>query len=293
MASPVVQRCAPCCAKARAWLGELQDLRDQADVADAVYGHPPLDRIPPQLPPPAPQVPAKFTKLTEAELANVGLMPKDLSIPLTNFQAAVYRRAGDNALLVAFRGTDGLTDGLADAVQGLGLPSAYYSRAQAIAVRMAQALEEAGQPLPTFVGHSLGGGLASAAAWTSGAAASTYNPAGLSGTSKLLGATLKTLFGKAEEVTAVSVKGEALTTAQRKLSLLIPEAYRTKDIELDPPAEIGKAILDKYGPDPGLIDKAKAEALRRIELHKMPAVKASLDKAIGVAHGQVVAQCGA
>lgn len=289
MAKQVVQKCAKCCSAARAKLAELRELRDQADVADAVYAHPPLPYIPG---PPADAAAAKYVKLTDAELADVGLTPRDLKIPLTNFQAAVYRRVDNDALLVAFRGTDKLTDVGADLVQGLNLPSAYYSRAQGIAARMSQALEEAGKPLPTFVGHSLGGGLASAAAWTSGAPASTFNAAGLSGMSKFLGATWTTLFGKAEEVTAMSVKGEVLTTAQKYGSLLIPEAYRTKDVVLDPPAEIGKKILDRYGPDPSMLDKAKAAAIRSGELHKMASVKASLDKAIKGAEGQVQVACG-
>lgn len=93
----------------------------------------------------------------------------------------VTHKSEDGTLYVGFAGTD--TDSLksfwadvkTNIMQGLGLKTAQYEKA----VQLATELTGNGQNV-IFTGHSLGGGLASAAAIASGSRAITFNSAGLS-----------------------------------------------------------------------------------------------------------------
>lgn len=76
--------------------------------------------------------------------------------------------AGDKVL--AFAGTETMVDWKTNLLQGLGFESAQYTMAIDIA-------ESYGAI--TFTGHSLGGGLASAAAIHTGGTATVFNAAGL------------------------------------------------------------------------------------------------------------------
>ena len=137
-----------------------------------------------------------------------------------------------------------------------------------------------------FVGHSLGGGLASAAAVAADGDATTFNAAGLHKNTIAAGGRTG---GK---VTAVRVRGEALTGLQESSPL--PNAYGNRKVSLDPPFNLtrdalaqglGSALL-------GLPGLGAAEALRSGLLHKMGNVTDSLDMAIGTAKADVKTHCG-
>ena len=120
--------------------------------------------------------------------------------------------------MLAYRGTD-INDGLwadarADASQALGIKTKQYE----MGISLARATFGRLQGKVTFVGHSLGGGLASAAAVATGGRAITFNSAGLStryGGSyfanklKLLGIQYKT-----SKIVAHYINGEALSLVQ-------------------------------------------------------------------------------
>ncbi len=102
------------------------------------------------------------------------------------FRAAVYRDfvAGEHRYILAFAGTD---DDLAqlewddwqnNIAQGLGWSAPQYNAAMEVGFALGQVLKFQNGAL-TITGHSLGGGLASAAAVVGGFRADTFNAAGL------------------------------------------------------------------------------------------------------------------
>jgi pimeloyl-ACP methyl ester carboxylesterase len=264
--SLALQKCPKECEGARAELNELLGWRQDADLANAAYDKPPPKKV------------GDYTLVEGDELAKAGLKPEDLQVPGTNFGAVVYRKGDEYT--VAYRGTAGWSDVKADYEQAFdkrtgGAPNAYYTRAQEIAKKMSIKASETGSPQPRFVGHSLGGGLASAAAAATGNSATTFNAAGLHSNTVTGG-----MSGK--EVNAIYVKGEGLTTTQQWTGL--PKAYGTRSVPLDPPFHFGRDVLGRLGVVPMTI--------RSFLLHKMNNVTASLDRAVDAAKEKVHEKCG-
>ncbi|MFT3792940.1 MAG: FG-GAP-like repeat-containing protein [Rudaea sp.] len=107
-----------------------------------------------------------------------GLLSYDIYDANSGFGATVFPGYGDEATVVAFRGTRPmvLKDWENDAQQSMGLDSAQYDHALDLAKNIYS--QQGGNVL--FTGHSLGGGEAAAAAYYTGGAAVTFNAAGLS-----------------------------------------------------------------------------------------------------------------
>jgi uncharacterized Zn-binding protein involved in type VI secretion len=126
-------------------------------------------------------VPDGYSRVTDpGELSRLGLTPDMLNPPASedsNFSASVFRRDDPPGYVIGYRGTQmtEMADWESNARQGVGLPSDHYDRAMAIS-RLAS---ESGADV-SYTGHSLGGGMASAAAVSTGARATTFNSAGLS-----------------------------------------------------------------------------------------------------------------
>ena len=126
-------------------------------------------------------VPDGYHRVTDAaELSNLGLSPEMLNPPAaegSNFSASVFRRDVPPGYVVGYRGTqmDSMADWESNARQGVGLPSDHYNRAMDISRRASRSGADV-----SYTGHSLGGGMASAAAVTTGSRATTFNSAGLS-----------------------------------------------------------------------------------------------------------------
>ncbi|WP_109079384.1 type VI secretion system tip protein TssI/VgrG [Aggregatibacter kilianii] len=143
------------------------------------------------------------------ELSKYGLITKDFP-KNQDFQARFF--VPDPAVFgddmkpsIVFRGTrpEELVDWKNNFRQGVGLKSDYYERALAIG----QKIKDSGNAANVeFVGHSLGGGLASAASRVSGAKATIFNSAGLNDS------TVKNVVPS--EIEAYYVKGEILTRFQ-------------------------------------------------------------------------------
>ncbi len=163
----------------------------------------------------------------EAALDKYGLSPKDLSIPHTNFRVQVYEPdpdvfGTDMKPTVVFQGTDptSWSDWANNADQGMGADSPYYKQAVNIGKNLARKGADA-----VIAGHSLGGGMGSAASMASGLPADTYNAAGLAaGTLAKYGAT-----PIASQIQAFRVDGEVLTSVQESnvLKGKIPTAVGT------------------------------------------------------------------
>lgn len=280
----LVQPCEACnCAAAREQLRKLSGIQFDTQFADAPYTD--EDH--------RPAIPGYDPVTGADELAKIGLEPSDLVIPGKNFRTVVYRTispSGSPSYVVAFQGTNwhSLSDWGANISQALGLSkgsgaqNSYYSRAQQIAVNIQRKL--GGHPPPVrFVGHSLGGGLASAAATVIGAPATTFNTAGLNP---------KTVSDPqpGAMITAVSVKGEILTTAQAISPL--PKAVGKEFIALDPPISLARDILPVIGVVQGLAGVTGGLLVRSVMLHLMGSVHGSVDAAVAKAENLVREKCG-
>lgn len=121
-----------------------------------------------------PNPPAGWRVADGDDLARLGLDPSDLEEAGSSFRARVYANA-EGGYVVAFRGSVTGEDWRNNFQQGLGFDSGHYDKALVIGERLRAAGEDV-----VLTGHSLGGGLASAAAVASGLEADTFNAAGLS-----------------------------------------------------------------------------------------------------------------
>jgi hypothetical protein len=161
-----------------------------------------------------PNPPAGFHVASADELKDLGLTPTMLEQPgASSFRARVYATAdgqGGTRYVVAFRGSQTGEDWKNNALQGVGLDAPSYDKALQIGRQLARSGEEV-----TLTGHSLGGGLASAASIASGRQADTFNAAGLSGRTIAEARGIAAQNGRgAAAVQAFHVPGEALTLVQ-------------------------------------------------------------------------------
>lgn len=117
-----------------------------------------------------------WTRVSDDTLAQAGITPAGLTGD-SGFQAAIYTD-GDGRTVVAFAGTDpsSVKDWLNNAQQAFGFDSAQYNQAIALGEK---AVDAFGADNVVFTGHSLGGGLASAASLATGNPAVTFNAAGV------------------------------------------------------------------------------------------------------------------
>jgi len=108
----------------------------------------------------------------------IGYHPNDVITMIHGFGAALYQ-AGNGKYMLAFRGTrpTSMADWVANIDQWANLPALQYEYAIDLATEVVQKF---GVGNVIMVGHSLGGGLASAAANATGARGITFNAAGLS-----------------------------------------------------------------------------------------------------------------
>src|SRR5690606_36323889 len=150
----------------------------------------------------------------------------------------------------AFRGTDdwGLApSGDADdnALQGLGFETGQYRDAVALAETAQRTL---GEGNVAFTGHSLGGGLASAAALATGGPGVTFNAAGLSDqTLESLGFNPNAVRDDAADsgqLRRYIVNGDPLNAAQQDVPLIpilnmSPPNAVGHELRIDPPAGMG------------------------------------------------------
>jgi len=164
-------------------------------------------------PPIIPEPPEGWIAVSDADgLAQYGLEPDNLHKPPSNFRAQVYEPdpavfGNDLKPTVAFKGTQmtELEDWKNNFAQGGNFHSSYYENA----VTIGKNIRQSGAQVH-IVGHSLGGGTASAASRASGMPATTFNSAGLN--SKTVARYGGTVHQTA--IQAYRIKGEILTGLQ-------------------------------------------------------------------------------
>ncbi len=267
MASALVQPCPATCAAICAELAKVARMQTEALMATEVY-NPSGQR----------NVPGWREVTDEKELAKLNLDSQDLTPTDSQFRSAVFTDDKGN-YTIAFKGTtmDSASDWAANAGQGTTGYSSYYSQAKSIGRDAEAAIGHNDVKSVKFVGHSLGGGLASAAAHSTGLPATTFNAAGLH------------LFNRswfnAPPIDAVRVNGEILTEVQdsmRYVPILAPEAAGTP-YPIDPAPGTASAYtraqlnwVDALLPVRGVAKYAKAALMRSVDLHLMSSVNPAL-----------------
>lgn len=199
------------------------------------------------------------TALVDAQGREIPIDPALLSTS-NGFDAAIYQN-DQGQYVVAYRGTDnwGLANpGDADdnGLQGLGFQTGQYSDAIALAQRAEHVF---GDGNVVVTGHSLGGGLASAAALATGASGVTFNAAGLSNeTLESLGFNpnaVRDSTADSGQLRRYIVNGDPLNGAQQDipalpipvLGLISPPNAIGRELRVDPPADTGFDLAKLHG----------------------------------------------
>jgi type VI secretion system secreted protein VgrG len=231
-----------------------------------------------QLPPVA--APEGWHQLTARELARRGVTPAMLNDPESGFKAALYQSSFERPpkLVVAHAGTENGADWTTNLHQGIGLETKQYNNA----MKLAQTVVRNSQTgTVDIAGHSLGGGLASAASVVTKAKGYTFNAAGLHPNTVArapYGVSAASMVDRGQRIDAYHSAADPLTNLQSATALaqgpwppytLGPEALGVPH-ELTPagqwrhgwgelvtrhPLDAGtKMALDGHGVDPQLVD---------------------------------------
>lgn len=219
-------------------------------------------------------------RLSDNELSQAGISPDALEDKSTGFRAALYEN-DQGGVTLAFAGSNDLPDWLNNLEQGIGLDAAQYGQAVSLAHDAKLAF---GDNL-VITGHSLGGGLASAAALSTGSAAVTFNAAGLNdATMRRLGLGPQQARNVAEagQVRRYAVDGEILTSMQENVPLVrneMPDAVGHKiRLAAPPPALPANTLADWLigVPIKHQIDLGLQAVARPVQLHLMDSVLQSM-----------------
>ena len=190
---------------------------------------------------------ADGVSLTDAHGNRIPIDPQLLTDDRSGFHAEIYQHE-DGGYVVAYRGSEiggdpsQYMDWVNNGQQGLGMDASQYSSAIELAKRAEHVF---GDGNVAVTGHSLGGGLASAAALATGASAVTFNASGLSNnTLESLGFNPNAVRESAAEsgqIRRYAINGDQLTAAQEDVPLL--------PIVGSPPDAVGHAL--RIDPPPG------------------------------------------
>lgn len=227
----------------------VEKAQERAAMAEATYEKDPSKRRPPP----------GWSNASDEDLRSLGLInsngEKLTTITDSDFGSAVFKNNSTGEYVIGFEGTKPLSrqDWLTNGGQGLGRESEYYTQAIQIARRA-----NANAPgRVSFTGHSLGGGMASAAAASTGRPATTFNAAGLH-------ANTVPGYGGNAPIDAWYVKGDILSSIQDNTPLTPNAAGRR--LPMTP-----RSWLDNPTGMP-------TGALRGVELHGMPQVQDALSE---------------
>lgn len=187
--------------------------------------------------------------LVDGQGNRIEIDPGLLSDDRSGFHAEIYQHE-DGHYVVAYRGSEvgtqqsELMDWVNNGQQGLGMDSAQYSTAIELAKRAEHVFGEGNVAL---TGHSLGGGLASAASLATGTPAVTFNASGLSNqTIESLGFNpnqARASLAEDGQVRRYAVNGDPLTLAQEDIPIL--------PLVGSPPEAIGHALRINAPPGTG------------------------------------------
>lgn len=216
LVNTALESCPDCLVEAqrlRGYMDEVENMRCAKHVYIANDDDAPADLR--DNPPPG------FIMATEAQLKSMQLSQDMLTPRGSQFRAAVYMKDPavwgpnpDPAAVIAFRGsTPDKEDWDNNFAQGVDRQAPYYKRAVEIGNKLA-----ASRTRIRIVGHSLAGGLASAAQGAGGLNASTYNAAGLHPNTVARYSQDRThMQAEEKKIDAFRIEGEVLTKTQESL----------------------------------------------------------------------------
>lgn len=199
-----------------------------------------------------PELPEGYEEVDPGELGiDPALLTEDHGM-----QAEIYRTP-DGGYVVAYRGSDEGMDWVTNGRQGLGLEDPQYEQA----MQLASAVHEASGGEVTFTGHSLGGGLAAAAAMATGQPAVTFDAAGVHESTAARaaeirgdGATLASVMAETSggQIRTYAMETDILTNAQENspIASLAPDAPGSQ-ITLDTPDSAQREALQGHYGDQG------------------------------------------
>ncbi|NPE50592.1 DUF2974 domain-containing protein [Dickeya dadantii] len=149
-----------------------------------------------------------------------GLTEDDFFDKKTGFGSALFKSSINGETMLTYRGTNNAVTGVKDwstnGSQGIGLETAQYNQAMYLAKQVKDVMSKAS---PIIVGHSLGGGLASAAVSATKLPGYTFNAAGLHSNTIAKGADMATTNSL---IKTQAVDGEILTMVQSYGKAAVP-----------------------------------------------------------------------
>ena len=235
-------------AKEAARLRQDMDQIEHARAADAVYL-----KYDPDAPADLKAPPPGFLDPSDEELASLGLTTDQLAPEGSNFRAAVYKK--DPAVWgsdpkppydVVFRGsTLAEEDWVNNFAKNANNESDYYQRATLIGNAIAKA---GSADQVQLVGHSLGGGLATAAQGGSGSIATTFNAAGLNPHTVAKYSKIKDrVAAEPDKILAYHVDGEVVTKTQESGILQYLSHPAPGQHKVTPPTSDALSAEDRHG----------------------------------------------
>ena len=205
--------------------------------------------------------PVGWTRASENPeiLAQYGLSPADLAPQGSKFRAELYIpdpavHGADALPVLSYKGTDVTSpvDWANNFTQGVGQPTDFYNRAMDLALEVNKATDGQFE----ITGHSLGGGMATAASAVTGADATTFNSSGLHENTarEYLAQHNREPVDISDRITAYHVDGDVLTGIQQaaagisphhadQLASVIRGAIGVAD------SKLGESVLGRLGVD--------------------------------------------
>ncbi|OOF08741.1 phospholipase [Salinivibrio sp. MA427] len=224
-----------------------------------------------------------WTLASDDDLNDLGLSRKDLRVKGSNFRAQVYmpdhKVFGSEAKpVLVFRGTEAVGDWTKGNIpQGLMGRSKYYKQA----VEISRNIKKAGSPIE-ISGHSLGGGLASAASKAGNYPATTFNSAGLHKKTVERYGVPKAQQGSDDNITRYRIEGEVLTHAQEKMPVLrrLPSAVGNTTQTFSKPKSLTaqtEGVGAAIGTNVAIADDTDVTLKERVNLHGMDMMREAIE----------------
>ncbi|ENM5763206.1 PAAR domain-containing protein [Vibrio mimicus] len=223
------------------------------------------------------------------DLDNLGVRPEDFKVNKTNFRAQVYMPdpevfGAEAKPVLAFRGTEAGRDWTkANIPQGLNRDSAYYNRA----VDLGTKIKENNQSIE-IAGHSLGGGLSSAASKAGDFPATTFNSAGLHKKTVARYGIPEVTQGSNDNITRYRIDGELLTFLQEDIPLvshLTPSAIGNTTHTLPKPKSLTVEAVGAtaalglgFGAGGAVAGFAGVKGKEKLDLHGMDMMREAIEE---------------
>ncbi len=226
-------------------LKELNHVEEMAWLAKDVYNIDSAD------------APPGWTKVSADpdKLAELGLKPDDFAPERIGFKSALYEK--DGKYVLSIKGTESKEDWIHNGIQGLGLEDEYYKHSIELAKKLKKKKKIADNL--EITGHSLGGGLATAAGVATGMKTTVFNPAGVHPN------TFKDYDVENADIDVYQLEGEILTTLQENREAIVPRITTTVGSLGGPKGAGGGYLLGRKLLKDGAMPAATGH------IHKLPA----------------------